>query len=818
MAAVEDLIKQIADPRLREQIAGEVAKLKAKKKFGLVFEEHLPEVVQLHGLAVQPGARVAKRTEKNAGFYVVTATVNGKKVKILPERGGPEEVAAKDDLVVVKRFGEPMYPALVPVDRVTRAPGKPYHTLINADNFHALQVLLYCYEGQVDVIYIDPPYNTGARDWRYNNDFVDTNDPWRHSKWLSFVHKRLVLAKQLLKPDGVLVVTIDEHEVHHLGMLLEQVFPDAYRQMATIVITSRGVAKQGLARVEEYAHFVFQGQASASSTPDDFLSPPANAKKKSPWASLLRRGTNAAPSDRPGLVYPIVVDAKNRIVGVGEPLSKKLARGEITRAQLDSFKPKQSKNEAWPIRSDGALGSWQVKPETLLDLKDRGFAKLGRYDEARHAWAVNYLKRGPIREIERGDLVVVGTEWNGGPVILEYQEGIGSRRRAKTVWHRTAHDAGTYGSGIIRNLLGNRAFEFPKSLYVVRDTLATLVADKPSALILDFFAGSGTTLHAVALLNKSDGGRRRSVLVTNNELAEADRLQLAHDGVSEGDPKWERLGIAAAVTWPRCKSALLGRNEKGVSIAGEYASATFEDAEQARTFIHLPIADGRTMSLDARKAIVRLIPGTTLGEVKQEAPWHLEESGTASVLWDTGKSEEWIDAVNEEVGIENLFIVTQSKAEFSAIAEAARTSLDPLRVRSERQFPASEGFAENIEYFSLDFLDPAEVKRGATYEAILPILWMMAGASGDLELAKGGGKHHFPKGCPFCVLLNEVQFADFALKLAERKDITHVFLVTDSVEAFHEMAAKVGKGRKCIQLYKSYLDNFKINVEPKHAD
>jgi len=130
----------------------------------------------------------------------------------------------------------------------------------------------------------------------------------------------------------------------------------------------------------------------------------------------------------------------------------------------------------------------------------------------------------------------------------------------------------------------------------------------------------------------------------------------------------------------------------------------------------------------------------------------------------------------------------------------------------------SDGFEENLQYLKLDFLDPAEVKRGEMYEAILPILWMMAGASGDLELAKGGGKHHFPKGCPFCVLLREDHFKEFATKLAERSDITHVFLVTNSVDTFREMAERVGKGRRCVQLYKSYLDNFKINLDSKHVD
>jgi adenine-specific DNA-methyltransferase len=130
----------------------------------------------------------------------------------------------------------------------------------------------------------------------------------------------------------------------------------------------------------------------------------------------------------------------------------------------------------------------------------------------------------------------------------------------------------------------------------------------------------------------------------------------------------------------------------------------------------------------------------------------------------------------------------------------------------------SEGFEENAEYLKLDFLDPIGVGRGEKYEAILPILWMMAGAIGDLEFSKGMGKYHFPKGCPFCVLLREDHFKDFAARLTERPDVTHVFLVTDSVEAFYEMASRLGEGKRCVQLYKSYLGNFKINMEPKYAD
>ena len=196
MAKLEDLIKQIPDAKLRAEIAREAAALKSTKKFGLVFEEHIPEQVLLPGLPVRTGSRVVRHGNRIQVFQVVD--IKGNTARLAPEPEGPEETAKTDELVTVKRFGEPIYPTLTPRARIERAPDKPWHTIINADNFHALQLLLYCYEGMVDVIYIDPPYNTGARDWKYNNDYVDVNDQWKHSKWLSFIQKRLTLQRDLV--------------------------------------------------------------------------------------------------------------------------------------------------------------------------------------------------------------------------------------------------------------------------------------------------------------------------------------------------------------------------------------------------------------------------------------------------------------------------------------------------------------------------------------------------------------------------------------------------------------------------------------------
>jgi len=227
-----------------------VKALKKTKKFGLVFEEHLPETVRLPHVLVKPGELVALKRESGNQLWQVKSLHKNiatcdRAVTGYPATGEANKEFPVSDLVVVRSFGDAIYPALVPVDRVERGgPDKPWHLLINADNFHALQLLLYCYEGKVDVIYIDPPYNTGARDWKYNNDYVDKGDSFRHSKWLSMMKKRLQLAARLLKPDGVLIVTIDENEVHHLAVLLEQIFrthSDRWSQFQSIQVVSQGM-------------------------------------------------------------------------------------------------------------------------------------------------------------------------------------------------------------------------------------------------------------------------------------------------------------------------------------------------------------------------------------------------------------------------------------------------------------------------------------------------------------------------------------------------------------------------------------------------
>ena len=296
MARIEDLIDEISDPELRKQIAREVKHFKSTKRFGLVYEEHVPETVSLFGLPVRAGSIVQKRTEPEdqTRCEVVVAGTEAAEIKPVG-KDGPTETFPAGDLLTVKRFEEPIYPGVSLVGEMRRGPGdKPVHSVISGENYHALQVLAYTHAAKVDVIYADPPYNTGDKSWKYNSRFVDGNDAFRHSKWLAMMEKRLWLAKKLLKPDSVLVVTIDEHEVHNLGVLLRQEFKDAYHQMVTIVINPKGVTQPRFSRAEEYAHFAFFGRSAVESSLDDLLTwggeEIGEAGELPRWKGLLRSG------------------------------------------------------------------------------------------------------------------------------------------------------------------------------------------------------------------------------------------------------------------------------------------------------------------------------------------------------------------------------------------------------------------------------------------------------------------------------------------------------------------------------------------------
>ena len=387
MAVINDLVAQIEDANLRERIAKEVERLSKQKKFGLVFEEHLPECTPLYDIPVKVGSTVAMKTGKVNDVYKVLS-IKGDMAECLHRESKEVATINVTELVTVAEFGEPIYPYLKPLDSVCNAPDSDlWHILIEADNYHALQLLEYLYAGKVDCIYIDPPYNTGARDWKYNNDYVDGSDAYRHSKWLSFMQKRLKIAKRLLNPnDSVLIVTIDEKEYLHLGCLLEEMFPEARIQMVSSVINRKGVAKaREFSRCDEYLFFVMLGDAAPALTEDNMLDA-EEEKEKVPagttWLPMRRAGTNSLRKDRPNLFYPIYVEPKtNRIVHVGTAL---LSDTHIT----NNFQLVDGLIEVWPIKSNGDEGRWQLQSDTVMERIGKGTVKASPKNDG--SWIIQY--------------------------------------------------------------------------------------------------------------------------------------------------------------------------------------------------------------------------------------------------------------------------------------------------------------------------------------------------------------------------------------------------------------------------------------------
>ena len=278
----------------------------------------------------------------------------------------------------------------------------------------------------------------------------------------------------------------------------------------------------------------------------------------------------------------------------------------------------------------------------------------------------------------------------------------------RTVWYRTRHNAGVYGTNMLSSILCNKkAFTFPKSLYSTKDAVATIVANNKHALIIDFFAGSGTTLHAVNLLNAEDGGKRQCIMVTNNEVSDDEAKTLTSKGFTPGDAEWENLGIANYVTWPRTVCSINGKDIKGENLKGNYIGS---------------------------------------------------------------------------------------------------------------DIPMADGFKANAVFFKLGFLDKTSVQLGRQFKELVPLLWLKAGGWGKCpdieELVKDTVLPPYiilPEN-RFAVLIDEKFFAEFEPKVNEQNDIWTAFIVTDFEKGFKSMSNEL-KLKKTYQLYRDYLDNFRINTE-----
>lgn len=366
-------------------------------------------------------------------------------------------------------------------------PAKPTNILIEGDNYHALSVLSYTHEKAVDVIYIDPPYNTGNKTWKYNNDYVEKEDAFRHSKWISFMYRRLKLSKRLLKNRGILICTIDENEHATLGLLLQELFPDREIVCVTIVHNPGGIQGNNFSYCHEYAYFVHPktGTHISKVKRDDIDPVPLRD-----WGKESSKRESAK-----NCFYPIYVKDK-KVIGFGDVCP-------------DDYHPKSSnilkKNgiiEIYPIDKNETERKWRFSRQSVEDIHEELICRN------------------------------IKDEY----VILRDKKDY----RWKTVWTETEYNANVYGTKLLNNIIPNK-FPFPKSLYAVEDCIRAIIHDKDNATILDFFAGSGTTGHAVLELNQEDGGARKFILCTNNE-----------------DNNGDGAGIASDICYPRIKNVIKG--------------------------------------------------------------------------------------------------------------------------------------------------------------------------------------------------------------------------------------------------------------------
>lgn len=669
MAHIDALIDKIADQALQQALRTEVASLTQKRGFGLVFQEHKPESVELPNYRITRHSRVHVRADRDGRVWNVNSVGSG----AVSIRSGEESRELQlRDVVAVREFGEAIYPGLKSLGKVERGGSKPFNVAINAENYHALETLLYAYEEQVDAIYIDPPYNSGAKDWKYNNDYVDDVDDYRHSKWLAFMQRRLRLAKRLLKPSGVLIVTIDEHEVHHLGTLLEQEFREFHQQMVTIVNNPKGVTQGYLSRVEEYALFCFGPDSKISAATDDLLtirdveSEDGDGVLRPRWKGLLRSGDDAQRSDRYQMFYPVWIDpVKSVISSAGDWLPED--------QEPDLNAQKNGLRAVWPVRKDGSLGRWGIGPATFNQLLQQGLVKLGKHDRKRNTWGLSYLSERLRADLDSGLLEIFSFDQAKKVADVVYTGS--ATRQVKTVWHRSSHDAGANGTDMLRNLLGNRrSFPFPKSLYAVEDCLRVAVGRNREALVVDFFAGSGTTAHALARLNAADGGERRAILVTNNEVSTSEAERLRDEGHLPGDPAWEDQGIFHYVTRPRLEAALTGATFGGESVPGKYLNgpAIAEGLNENLEFFELTYEDPDLVSMGRSFSAIAPLLWLKAGAIgpRIEAAsegWAMPENGRYAVLFDVELWRSFTTEVWSRPELTHVFIVTESSSVFQQV-------------------------------------------------------------------------------------------------------------------------------------------------------
>ncbi|MCD0502130.1 site-specific DNA-methyltransferase [Bordetella petrii] len=689
MSRLTDLIAKAKakDSALGAELDREFKILSSRLPFGLNFERHSPEAVELPLRPIRKGDKVRVLPERGTTrkgdqrLWQVKAIHKAKKTADLELLGAAEietQTVALDDLVVVAEFRDTIYPGLVSTGKVQRGGDKPCHTVINGENYHVLKALTYTHRGQVDAIYIDPPYNTGAKDWKYNNDYVEGDDLYRHSKWLAMMERRLLIAKELLNPaDSVLIVTIDEKEYLRLGLLLEQIFSEARIQMISSVISQKGSARTGeFSRCNEFIYFVHFGRAVPVQQQTDMLhSRQTSAGDEVEWGRLTRNGANGRRTARPNLFYPIFFTADGKFNSVGTTLPLSADKSEVC--------PPEGTIAVFPTATDGTEMTWALSADRLAEYVKEGFVKFGSLrPTAPQPVRIYYLTDGYVQAAREGRIVRApgpGVRW-----LHEHSKGM----KPLTVWNMASHNAAEGGTNLLKKLLPDRRFPFPKSLYAVEDALRFFISHKPNAVVLDFFSGSGTTGHAVMRLNRQDGGSRQCISVTNNEVGAEEQRTLRAQNLRAGDEAWEKFGICDYITKPRVRAAITGTTPDGSPVKGDYkfndvfpiADGFEENAEFFTLTYETPVSVNYNLAFNRIAPLLWLRAGARGSRIDKLPGDGWAVADAYGLLSNVDAVTPFIKALAKAAEIRIAYIVTDDDRRFQAIAKRLPDGVEPVRL------------------------------------------------------------------------------------------------------------------------------------------
>ena len=399
--------------------------------------------------------------------------------------------------------------------------GSEDNLIIHGDNLHALKALLPRYASRVKCIYIDPPYNTGSQAWVYNdrvnsplmkawfaeNNPVDGEDLERHDKWLCMMWPRLHLLRDLLSDDGVIFVSIDDHEQWRLLGLMEEIFGEQ-NFIATLTFIQNLGAYPGkwLSQVTEYVHVFVKNVEEVKFAPI-----PTDEDPSSEWdqdeigyyregSELLKRGEGGHRDDRPNMYFPVFIDTDGSV-------------------SLTRLSPNDT--ELLPVHKDGSEGRWMWSRERFAN---------------------------NITEI------IVKPRSNGGfSLVTKMRPNIGDNlaKKPRSLWYKPQYSTPS-GTNTLKTIFGGqRVFDFPKAVPFVAD-LFRFANVGPHDIVLDSFAGSGTTGHAVLALNKEDGGDRKFILIECEDYADtitAERVRRVINGVPNARDAALREGLGGSFTY-----------------------------------------------------------------------------------------------------------------------------------------------------------------------------------------------------------------------------------------------------------------------------